>query len=171
MTKQASGCLPSWARPRPTKQRCSSSTRTSRRRRCAGNSRPPKRPSRVRTKVDGTIGCKKTGHVVTDGVARVGSLATLPGHALRGSWFGSDLAAPRHGSFTRSGCRKALLFNGGNDATTILLTSKKYSRQILLSSFASWTDSAPHSPYPPYSVTNGRSPQLCRYDELGKGCS
>jgi hypothetical protein len=37
----------------------------------------------------------------------------LPSHVLQVSWFGSDLAAPRYGSSTRSACRKALLFNGG----------------------------------------------------------
>ncbi|KAL2143338.1 hypothetical protein VTI28DRAFT_10517 [Corynascus sepedonium] len=62
---------------------------------------------------------------------------------------GRDLAAPRYGSFTRSGCRKALLFNGRDDATTIFLNPpppKKTPRQILLSPFPfSPVDSLPHS--------------------------
>jgi hypothetical protein len=93
----------------------------------------------------------------------------LPSHASQGFWLGSDLAAPRDGSFTRSGCRKALLFDGGNDATTNLLTSKSIPPDSSLF-FSFYLDRFRSLIIPSYSITSGRARQLCRHDEVDKGC-
>ena len=59
MMRRVSACSPSWALPRPTRRRFSSSTRISKRRRCAASNRLPRRPSRARTKTGGATGCRK----------------------------------------------------------------------------------------------------------------
>lgn len=115
MTRQVSACLPSWARPRPMRRRFSSSTRTSRRRRCAANSRLLKRPSRARTKVGGATGCETNGLCCNCwGCARVGFFTDCPATSSRRIGGLGRIWRPLvYGTSTRSDCRKALLFDGG----------------------------------------------------------
>ena len=156
----ASACSPSWARPRPTRRPSICSTRTWRRRRCAASSRRPRRLTRARTKAGGATGCNKNPELLVLLRLELGEWDSLPVTSSRGFfWVGSDLAAPRYGSSTRSDCRKALLFRWGGtrcDDHNSLTQPKKAFRRILLSSFpSSWTEFTPSS-YPLYSATTDR---------------
>ncbi len=73
----------------------------------------------------------------------------------KASWAGSDLAAPRHGTSTRSDCRKALLFDGGTMRRPHFSYPKKHPAGFfsLLSFFL---DRILSLTYPLYSATVDR---------------